>query len=325
MPGPVGIFLLVSAIALAQESAPPPCQLVDIGGRRLHLNCSGAGSPTVIVENGGGSFSVEWALVQALVAKQTRISTYDRAGYAWSDRGPVDDGIEQIMDDLNLLLRKARITPPFILVGQSLGCIYARAYQRKFPEQVAGLVFVDGTHDEGVTLVLDGKRVPISQLSREQLPRAHQEYLLSVPLLKAGPPDASPLDRLPANLQKARHWAFEKMVNEIGWLPNSLACAESWRAEFTALRRQRLSEAHPLGSLPLFVIERAKDANETWHAQQVQLAALSSVGKLIKAQRSGHMIHLERPDLVAQAQWLSDRRGFRSGSHADKVGRTRKW
>jgi hypothetical protein len=95
--------------------------------------------------------------------------------------------------------------------------------------------------------------------------------------------------------------AFEKMAREIGWLPNSMAVAESWREEFTALRRQRLSEPHPLGELPLIVLERTKDTNETWHAQQTQLTLLSSAGKLVEAEGSGHMIHLERPDLVAIA------------------------
>jgi pimeloyl-ACP methyl ester carboxylesterase len=115
------------------------------------------------------------------------------------------------------------------------------------------------------------------------------------------PSGAPPFDRLPVALQQARQWAFEKIVRDFGWLPNSIACAESWREEFTALRRQRLSTGHPLGKLPLHVLERAKDSTEVWHNQQVELARLSSAGKLIKADGSGHMIHLERPDLVAQA------------------------
>lgn len=87
---------------------------------------------------------MERALVQRAVESFARFCAYDPAGYAWSDRGPVDDGIEEIMDDLTLLLRKARITPPYILVGYSLGSLYGRAYQRRFPEQVFGLVLVDG-------------------------------------------------------------------------------------------------------------------------------------------------------------------------------------
>jgi pimeloyl-ACP methyl ester carboxylesterase len=245
--------LLCIAAALGQGQEPvPPGELIDLGGRRLHLNCAGvAGAPTVIVQNGGGSFSVEWALVQSAVESFARICTYDRAGYAWSDRGPVDDGIEEIMDDLNLLLRKARIASPYVLVGHSLGALYARAYQRRFQEQVARLVFVDGTHDEDIRILVDGKRRALSLLTRDQLPRAHQEYLKSVPPIKPGLPGAPPFDRLPIALQQARQWAFEKIVRDFSWLPNSVACAESWREEFTALRRQRLSAEHPLAGLPL--------------------------------------------------------------------------
>ena len=295
-------LLLTSVASFAQVSqSNPPGDLVDLGGRRLHMHCVGTGSPTVLVENGGGSFSVEWTLVQQLVAKTMRICAYDRAGYAWSDLGPMDEGIEQVMDDLHLLVRQSSIKTPFIVVCQSLGCIFARAYQRRFPEQVAGFVFVDGTHDEGITLVLDGKRIPISLLSREQLPRAYEEYRRSLPALSPGSASDPPFDRLPRDLQNARHWAFEKMIQEIGWLPNSVASAESWREEFSALRRQRLGTHHPLGNLPLVVLERTKDTNDVWRAQELQLAGLSSTGKLIRAEGSGHMIHLERPDLVASA------------------------
>jgi pimeloyl-ACP methyl ester carboxylesterase len=293
--------LFWNAAAMAQVTAPTaPGELIDLGGRRLHLSCAGSGSPTVIVESGGGSFSVEWALVQPTVAGLTRICTYDRAGYAWSDRGPIDDGIEQIMDDLNLLLRTAHVSPPYILVGHSLGCLYVRAYQRRFPEQAAGLVFVDGTHDEDIRMVVNGKRVPLSLLSRDQLPEAHEQYLKSVPVLQPGRAGAPPFDRLPTALQQIRQWAFEKLVRDFGWLPNTLAAAESWREEFSSLRRQRLSAQHPLGALPLRVLEREKDTTETWHAQQVQLAGLSSAAKLARAEGSGHMIHLERPDLVVE-------------------------
>jgi pimeloyl-ACP methyl ester carboxylesterase len=292
----------VCGVGLLQGADPAPLgQMVDLGGRRLHLNCTGSGSPAVIVENGGGSFSIEWALVQPEVARQTRICTYDRAGYAWSDRGPVDDGIEQIVGDLNLLLRTARVDPPYVLVGHSLGCLFARAYQRRFPEQVAGLVFVDGTPDEDVRMVVNGKQEPLSLLSREQLPAAHQEYLKSVPALNPGRAGLPPFDRLAPALQQARQWAFEKVVRDFGWLPNTLAVAESWRQEFAALRRQRLSGPHPLGTLPLRVLERERDTTDSWHVQQVQLAALSSKGKLTKAEGSGHMIHLQRPDLVVAA------------------------
>ncbi|HYP15096.1 MAG TPA: hypothetical protein VEQ63_14300 [Bryobacteraceae bacterium] len=142
---------------------------------------------------------------------------------------------------------------------------------------------------------------PISLLSREQLTTAYAEYLRVAPRPTAGPADAYPLSRLPKDLQSVRHWALKKLISEVGRLPNSLAVAESWRQEFTALRRQRLSGGHALGSLPLVVLERSEGADEAFHAKQVQLAGLSSAGRLIKAERSGHMIHLYRPDLVIEA------------------------
>ncbi|HET8547998.1 MAG TPA: alpha/beta hydrolase [Bryobacteraceae bacterium] len=265
------------------------------------MNCTGAGSPAVVIENGGGSFSVEWALGQSPISKRTRICTYDRAGYAWSDRGPAVDTIEQIMDDLNLLLRTARVQPPYILVGASLGCIYARAWQRRFPERVAGLVFVDGTHDEGITLPVGEHRKPIAALSAEELPSAYNEYVRLAPKPQAGPADAPPLDRLSPADRLARHWALKKILSEVGLLPKGLTAAESWRQEFTALRKQRLAQDHPLGDLPLVVLERSEGVDENWHAKQLQLARLSTAGRLIKADHSGHMIHLYRPDLVVEA------------------------
>jgi pimeloyl-ACP methyl ester carboxylesterase len=90
-------------------------------------------------------------------------------------------------------------------------------------------------------------------------------------------------------------------VNEVGLLPKGAAAAESWRQEFTALRRQRLADAHPLGDLPLAALERGRETDGTWHAQQIELAGLSTAGKLSTVSDSGHMIHLYRPDAVADA------------------------
>ena len=163
------------------------------------------------------------------------------------------------------------------------------------------MVFVDGTHENDIRLVVNGQRTALSQITPEQVPRAHADYLKSVPTLKAGSAGAPPFDRLSPVQQAQRQWAFEKIVRDMGWLPNTVAAAESWREEFAALRAQRLSRDHVLGSLPLRVLERSKDTTEVWHRQQLELAALSSASKLITAEGSGHMIHLERPDLVAGA------------------------
>ena len=123
--GAIVLALLVPIAAQRQDDVAPIGRLIDIGGRRLHQVCSGTGSPVVVIENGAGSFSVEWVRAQAEVAKFTEVCSYDRAGYAWSDRGPAQDTIEKTMDDLQLLLRKT-VRPSHVLVGASLGAIYTR-------------------------------------------------------------------------------------------------------------------------------------------------------------------------------------------------------
>jgi pimeloyl-ACP methyl ester carboxylesterase len=302
---PPVLMLLVACAGLgaSKDEAPPdpPGKLVDLGGRRLHATLAGAGATTVVIENGAGAFSVDWALVQPKVAQVARVVTYDRAGYAWSDQGPTQDNIEQTIDDLHLLLRRLAVQPPYVLVGASLGCAYVRAYQRRFPEQVVGLEFVDGTHDEAITFMVDGQRKHISHLSAEELRVAYRSYERDAPRPKLSAADQPPLDRLPAGLRKARHWALGKLIRAVGLLPKGGAAAESWRQQFIALRRQRTGERQPLGDLPLIALERSEGSVKTWHAQQAELAALSRAGKLVKAEGSGHMIHLYRPDLVARA------------------------
>jgi pimeloyl-ACP methyl ester carboxylesterase len=273
---------------------------VDLGGRRLHLNCTGSGAPAVVIENGSSGFSVDFALVQPEVAKFTRVCTYDRAGHAWSDAGPARGAVEPTVDDLHLLLRRAGVRPPYVLVGASLGGIYTRAYQRRYPEEVVGLVLDDPTSDEGLGYRVNGKDKLITEMSARDM-REH-----FAPLLRSGwhrePPAGieEPFDRLPKDLQAARLWAARKFVAEDDIYPEYIA-AESWRQEFIALRRERLRQKHPLGSLPLVVMGRKQADWETRRRHLDELTALSGAGKLVVAEGSGHEIHLYRPDLVVQA------------------------
>jgi pimeloyl-ACP methyl ester carboxylesterase len=230
-------------------------KLVDLGGHRLHLHCLGTGSPAVIVENGSSGFSIDWALVQPEVAKLTQICTYDRAGHAWSESGPARGAVEQTLDDLHLLLRKAGIRPPYVFVGASLGGIYTRAYQRRYPDEVVGLILDDPTSDEGLGYKVNGKDKLIYEMSAKEMRE------IFMPLVRTGwrgeaPTQIEePFDRLPKDLQKARLWAGRKFVAEND-IYQELVSAESWRQEFIALRRERLSQGHPLGDLPLIVLGR---------------------------------------------------------------------
>jgi pimeloyl-ACP methyl ester carboxylesterase len=111
----IAVRLVLISIQFASTPAlpdqpPPPGRLVDLGDRKLHLYCTGKGSPTVILETGAGSFSIDWALVQPEVAQRTRVSSYDRAGYGWSAPGPEWDSVTQVANDLETGLSKASTT-----------------------------------------------------------------------------------------------------------------------------------------------------------------------------------------------------------------------
>jgi pimeloyl-ACP methyl ester carboxylesterase len=299
-------FLLIATALAAQgppSDPPPPGQMIDIGGRRLHLRCSGTGTQTVIVENGGGAFSIDWSLVQPAVSKFARICTYDRAGYAWSDPGPAPDMVGQIVDDLHLLLHRAKIAPPYVMAGASIGGFYVRAYQRRFPEEVSGLVMVDGTTEEGLAWVVNGKPKPAYAMTREDMDTVMTELLAkpsSPPPTDAGTVE-EPFDRLPKDVQDVRAWAVKLGVPHGTFRPSIAAASEATREEFIAQRAIRLSDAHPLSALPLVVVTRGRNTTPTRIQQHRDVANLSTIGKLIIAENSGHEIHLYQPDIVIQA------------------------
>ena len=119
--------------------------LVDVGGYRLFLRCTGEGSPTVILDAAAGSTSQTWDHIQPAVASFTRVCSYDRAGRGKSDRGPVPRTTQTMVDELRTLLRNAGIEGPYVLVGHSLGGLNMQLFARQYPREVAGVVLVDAT------------------------------------------------------------------------------------------------------------------------------------------------------------------------------------
>ncbi len=300
----VALLLTGAAVLRAQDSAttPPPLgRLVDIGGRRLHIHCTGSGSPTIITESGSSSFSIEWALVQDKVSAFTRICSYDRAGFAWSDRGPAENTVEETMDDLHRLLRAAGVAPPYVLVGHSIGGMYARAYQRRYPDEVAGLVLVDATPEEDAEYLYNGKSTQGILLTYDQLASVYAPYIKNPPPpLELPTAVDTPYNKLSPELQRAEVWA-ERLWRSRVDMPHSWITAESWRQEFVGLRQLRLATPHALGDLPLIVLRRGRRTNDVLNQREADLVALSSVGKLVLATESDHEIQLYQPELVVKA------------------------
>jgi pimeloyl-ACP methyl ester carboxylesterase len=140
-----------------QRRLPAPGQLVDVGAHRLHLNCSGHGSPAIILEAGNLGMSADWIKVQEKVAATTRVCSYDRAGMGWSETGPAPRDASRVSTELHTLLARAGVATPYMLVGHSYGGLYSRRYAGLYPEEVAGLVLIESSHPDQFTRSVEGR------------------------------------------------------------------------------------------------------------------------------------------------------------------------
>jgi pimeloyl-ACP methyl ester carboxylesterase len=152
---PVIAFLALASVgggyatlgaAADARAYPAPGQLIDVGGHRLHLNCTGSGNPTVVLEAGGGEMSSNLGWITPAVARNTRVCVYDRAGRGWSEPADTPQDGTQIATDLHTLLQRGGVPGPYVLAGHSFGGLYVLTYADRYPGEVAGMVLVDGTN-----------------------------------------------------------------------------------------------------------------------------------------------------------------------------------
>jgi pimeloyl-ACP methyl ester carboxylesterase len=299
--------LLCSATALDPQ---PIGQLINIGVRKLHIHCTGTGSPTVVVENGGAAFSFDWELVQPQVARFTRICTYDRAGYAWSDLAPEFDSFDQATHDLHLLLKNAGIRGPYVLVGHSLGGMLVRFYQAQYPKDVVGFVLVDSSDEESWQHVgLEIVRIP--ELTAKQFQKLIDEAKANRP--QNPEPDLvpatifPPYDKLPTQYQALHLWALKKV------LPLVKTWGLNLQFDLSRLHEMRGVTRHPLGEIPLAVLTATtfdvvhgpgmtdEQGRQDHLRLQSELAQLSSNSKQIMVSASGHEIYLYQPQVVVRS------------------------
>jgi pimeloyl-ACP methyl ester carboxylesterase len=146
---------LANSVALQREDVTDamPGALYDVGGHRLHLDCRGTGSPTVVLENGLSLVSPMWGRITDATAGTTRVCAYDRAGQGWSDDAPAPQDSAAVTRDLHALLDAAGESGPFVLAGHSIGGVYALTYAARYPDQVAGLVLLDSASPHQFTVL----------------------------------------------------------------------------------------------------------------------------------------------------------------------------
>ncbi len=247
---------------LDRRTHPAPGQLVDVGGHRLHLHCASvSGAPTVILESGLGEAAAYWGWISTAVARDTQVCVYDRAGRGWSDPAAVaQDGIA-VATDLHILLDRAHVTGPFVLVGHSSGAQYVRIFAGRYPEQVAGMVLLDGQPAEAF------EGLPIFPVFYSGFRRV---FALLPSLARLGVGRLlyhAGFDSLPAKARDMERFTYSSaraarsLRDEFAELPTSLAQARSFQN---------------LGDRPLVVVTAARDAMAGWLPLQDRMATLST-------------------------------------------------
>jgi len=301
----------------ARGSLRPPGRLIDVGGFRLHLHAAGPSAPVVVFDAALGGSSVSWTYVQRDVVTSARTVTYDRAGFGWSDAGPLPRTAGRIAEELHRLLHTADERPPYLLVGHSFGGLVMRIFAQRYRAETAGLVLVDPAHpedwvrpapkeqaliDRGVALCRQGRRIAISglagviarlvglgalaparllvRLATRGALSGRDEHILA-PMWKLPPEARTPL----------RHfWSqpkfFEALGSQIENMPAS--SAETLEAAVSGY-----------GDLPLVTIS-STDPGDHRVRQQEALARLSHRGRHIMAARSGHWVPLDEPEIVVK-------------------------
>jgi pimeloyl-ACP methyl ester carboxylesterase len=302
-----------AALPAAGEVFAKPHQLVDIGGRKMNLYCSGQGATTVVFDAPSGEAGWNWFKVQPAVAKHARACVFDRAGFGFSDPAKRPNTSENVAEDLHKLLAGAGIKPPYVMVGNSLGGANVQVYAYRYSAEVKGLVLVEPAHEDGderLDKASGGKLKKILAMAPQQ-----NNYCMAAAQkgLKPGSEEQMNCIGNPADVYGPALGAVVKSVTSkpAYWR----AVIDEWDAMQVSggqLRKLR----RPFGDLPVLVLTRGvspyavpgkpqsalnKAMEDENFAIQKETAALSTRGRQRVVPGAGHVIHADKPEAVVDA------------------------
>lgn len=292
---PVILVLMLSAIGGVYEKVQERTnvnkftmtgELIDIGGFRLHIDCTGTGSPTVVLESGLGdtAFAMKGWIAPS-VANHTRVCVYDRAGRGWSDASPYPLDGEQTAAALNTLLLKAGEKGPFVLAGHSAGGAYVLNYSLSYPKDVAGVILLDS----------------MSPYQYEKIPGWRSFYAM----FTRGSAVLPSLSRV-GLMRGMMAGAYDDFPEDIAQQQrNALSSPKLYRSErdeFSVIRKSltRAQQLETLGDLPLVVVT-AKGSYPEWQSVQTDLVSLSSNSKHVVLPNAEHTDLVYKKDVAAES------------------------
>jgi len=281
-----------------------------VGGYKMHIHCTGQGSPTVILASGMSDFSVSWAYVQPEIAKYTRVCSYDRAGLGWSEPSPLPRTVNTLVEELHTLLVNANVQGPYVLVGHSLGGMLIRVYANNYPDKVVGMVLVDSTPDE-----VDIRRAAAvpngAELAKRNLEQGVGQFRTYAFLSSTGLMALTPQSIPNVGFPEEAYAQYQAVLATTGFFETAI---DEMNALEKILVDVRALHITGFGNMPLVVLSAGRwepdpalsDAEnqqirEVIVVMQSELTDLSSDSKQIIAEQSGHFIQLDQPDLVIDA------------------------
>jgi len=301
-----------------RSKAAPLGRLVDVGGYRVHLYCTGQGSPTVMIV--GAAFSFDWQLVQPEVAKFTRVCTFDPSGTAWSDpfrvastsAMPNPTSMPRVtptcadrVDEIHRLIERAPVEAPYVLVGFSVGALWERLYAAKYPNNIAGIVIVD--HAFLPKAEADETRPAAGSTPSPHAPRDGYSppVLVSKAPIVIGFEDDWNFSKLPKRDQELHAWALSQHPIR----PNLEMATDC----FSEIESEVGERTYPLGDVQLAVISTPNEA-PGYRELQAKLMALSRNSEQVVAENSSHMVPIDEPEVITQAIRKIVEEGRRRGS-----------
>jgi pimeloyl-ACP methyl ester carboxylesterase len=285
-----------NAMVLHRLRSHPPGRIYMVDGHKMRLDCTGSGSPTIVLDAGLGNDGLIWGGVQPALAKTTRVCSYDRAGFGWSDVKARPRDADHIATELHGLLSAAGIGGPIVLMGHSISGIYIRDYATRSPADVAGLIFVDGSTPLQ-------NRNPAFRGADEKGAAAWVRMLQMRALFDLGIPRVfgQCSQKFPGFDASAARLQAEDLCHA-QW--GSMAAEE----ESFDQSGEETIHAGPYGALPILIFSQdiGKGAaqgepvamGKAWDQMQEALKKLSTRSRRIIAKGSTHYIQLDRPELL---------------------------
>jgi pimeloyl-ACP methyl ester carboxylesterase len=263
----VGAIYQVIATARDKRRFPPPGQLIEVDGHRLHLHVTGTdtGKPTVILEAGMASFSSNFAWVQQELEQVTRVVAYDRAGLGWSDSGPKPRDAQRSARELCTALQRAGLSGSYVVAGHSYGGLVVRAFADLYPDEVVGMVLIDASHPD------QWAHIPAAKNGRTVAFGTRMTgFLARFGILRFWNPESALIDGLPPQ-QRAEMDAFLTT-------PRQWSTGADGLIAWGDLSRDQINNARSLGNLPLFVLSVTEQDRyaDVLTALQAELPKLSS-------------------------------------------------